>query len=50
MSAVDTRDDSRHAAVEIGEGQLVIYDRQNQEAWIQSTAWCDFASGWDRRD
>lgn len=36
MLAID-EDDGRYAELNIGDEEFVIYDRQNHEAWIQST-------------
>lgn len=31
------QDENRYAELNIGDEEFVIYDRQNHEAWIQST-------------
>jgi hypothetical protein len=35
-SQTDTADDERYGAIETGDGDVVIYDRDNQTAWLQS--------------
>ena len=32
----DTEADERYAALEIGDGDVVIYDREEPSAWLQS--------------
>lgn len=29
--------ESRYAGMEVGGGELVVYDRENHRAWVQST-------------
>jgi len=31
-----TTDDERYAAIETGDGETMIYDRDNPDAWLQS--------------
>ena len=33
----DEEQELRYAAIETGEGETMIYDRDNPEAWVQST-------------
>jgi hypothetical protein len=35
-SQTDTADDERYGAIETGDGDVVIYDRDNENAWLQS--------------
>jgi hypothetical protein len=35
-SQTDTADDERYGAIETGDGDVVIYDRDNETAWLQS--------------
>ncbi|MFB6073661.1 MAG: hypothetical protein ABEJ89_01465 [Haloarculaceae archaeon] len=35
--ATDADQSSRYAELNIGDEEFVIYDRQNHQAWIQST-------------
>ncbi len=35
--AVDTDDQDRYAELNIGDEEYVVYDRENHQAWIQST-------------
>jgi hypothetical protein len=32
----ETASDERYAAIETGDGETMIYDRDNPEAWLQS--------------
>lgn len=32
----DAHDDKRYGAIETGDGDVVIYDRDNETAWLQS--------------
>lgn len=34
-------DDERYGAIETGDGDVVIYDRDNQSAWLQSDTTID---------
>ena len=34
---VDQDDENRYAELNIGDEEFVIYDRENHQAWIQST-------------
>ncbi|ERH09124.1 MAG: hypothetical protein J07HX64_00876 [halophilic archaeon J07HX64] len=33
---VDEKTDNRYSALEIGDGDIVIYDREEPSAWLQS--------------
>ena len=35
-SETDTEDDTAYGAIETGDGDLVIYDRNEETAWLQS--------------
>lgn len=35
-SQTDTKDGKRYGAIETGDGDVVIYDRNEQTAWLQS--------------
>lgn len=32
----ETTQDERYAAIDIGDGETMIYDRNNPDAWLQS--------------
>lgn len=37
QEAVDQDDRERYAELNIGDEEFVVYDRENHQAWIQST-------------
>ena len=38
----DSADHQRYADLDIGDGEHVVYDRQNHDAWLQSTVAVSF--------